>query len=153
MNYIEHLFFSLAVNGVVLFVLAFLGFTIEITPLLFFAYFVFTLLPDIDSRHSKASQLLFAALSGLLLYSIIEILLNGFTLLSVGGIILAISFFLIHLAISRDDKFHRAFPHTPSFGVISCSAFFLITLSPIATLVAAVSFLSHLVADKNVQLR
>lgn len=152
MNYQGHLIFSLVVNGVVLFILHSLGLSVELSLPLIAAFGIFTLLPDIDSRNSIASRLLFMVLGAVFLGSIAEILVNGLNLLSGGGIVLTISLFLIHLVISRDDRLHRAFPHTLAFGAIACAAFFLISGSFLATLVAAISFLSHVVADKHIRL-
>ena len=108
MNYQGHLIFSLVVNGVVLFILHYLGFNVELSLPLIAAFGIFTLLPDIDSRNSIASRLLFMVLGAVFLGSIAEILVGGLNLLSGGGIILTISLFLIHLVISRDDYKHRA---------------------------------------------
>jgi hypothetical protein len=144
MNYKEHLVLSLAANIAVLFVLYLLGFTVEVSPLLIAAFVVFTLLPDIDHRYSVASRLFFAAYAGLFLVTIV--------LQNLWGMALAVSVFSLHIAISRDDYQHRSIPHTLAFGAIACLIFFFMSWSVLATVVAGISFLSHVMADKHIQL-
>ncbi|MDD5340459.1 MAG: metal-dependent hydrolase [Candidatus ainarchaeum sp.] len=144
MNYKEHLVFSLFANAAVLFVLYLIGFTVDVSPLLIAVFGIFTLLPDIDHRHSMASRIFFAAYTGLFLVSIV--------LRNTWGIALALSLFLIHIAISRDDHQHRGIPHTLAFGAIACLILFLISRSFPAALIAALSFLSHVISDKHIRL-
>ena len=107
MNYQEHLLFSLLVNGMALTSLHFLGFSVVLSLPVIAAFGIFTLLPDIDSRHSMASKLLFAAYAGLFLVSLV--------LWNPWGLALAVALFFVHIAISRDGYKHRNIPHTLAF--------------------------------------
>lgn len=153
MNYIEHIFLSLFVNGALLLILHIVGYDVELSIPVIVAFFLFTLIPDIDHRHSVISRVFFIIPAGLFLSSALDFYLGTyFDLISFGKIALAVLLFMGHLAISKDDHHHRSIPHSLVFGAVSCFVFLLITGSILATLVAVVSFVSHVLSDKHISL-
>lgn|GEM_PF-2030962 len=151
MNASGHLFISALFNLVFL---GFLYFILKIDPLetkiifpLILTFYVFSLLPDIDHPLSRISCVFYLFVIGLFLISLFS-LFNKFNFFDLIKIIAAVSLFIIHQVYSLNSPDHRRFPHTFTFGAISCIILFLLVNSLIVTFVGAISFSSHIWADK-----
>jgi len=114
---------------------------------LIITFFIFSLLPDIDHPLSKISSLFYLFVIGLFLISLLS-LINRFNFLDLLKMIAAVGLFLFHQGYARNSPDHRRFPHTFKFGAISCIILFLLVNSWIVTFVGAISFSSHIWADK-----
>jgi hypothetical protein len=55
-----------------------------------------------------------------------------------------------HWKFAKNDRHHRQFPHTFTFGFISLIIFIFISFSYIAVILAAVNFITHIVLDNHI---
>ncbi|MCK9268110.1 MAG: hypothetical protein WDA59_08010 [Methanofastidiosum sp.] len=146
-----HLFISGLLN--ILF-LVFVYYVLGMNPfqgssffLLIITFFIFSLLPDIDHPLSKISGIFYLCVIGLFLISLLS-LFNRFNFFDLLKMIAAVGLFLIHQGYALNSPDHRRFPHTFKFGIVSCLILFLLVNSWIVTTVGAISFASHIWADK-----
>ena len=151
MNATGHLFISALFNlvflGFLYFVLGINPFQLDIFFPLIATFYIFSLLPDIDHPLSRISAIFYLFLIVLFLISLFS-LFNRFNFLDLFKMIGAVGLFIIHQGYSLNSPDHRRFPHTFKFGAISCIILFLLVNSWIVTIVGAISFSSHIWADK-----
>jgi len=150
-NATGHLFTSALFN---LLFLAFVYYVLDINPFqgstffsLIITFYIFSLLPDIDHPLSRISTIFYLCVIGLFLISLFS-LINRFNFLDLLKMIAAVGIFVVHQGYALNSPDHRRFPHTLKFGAISCITLFLLVNSWIVTIVGAISFSSHIWADK-----
>lgn len=106
--------------------------------------FVFSILPDIDCKNSRASGFLH-------LSSVVAVAFMAFSSLSVlikVLIVFAVSFLEVyHFTHARSDNKHRQFPHSFTFGVSASLFAFLVSRSIPVLIMGFTAFASHLVGD------
>lgn len=110
--------------------------------------FIFSIIPDIDSRGSNASRLLH--LTSVITLIILS-LTNSITDFSKSVLVLLIGTLeFYHFFYARNDKKHRQFTHTFTFGIISSLILFVIFNSVIVFIACFLSFTSHILGDSYV---
>lgn len=150
MHYQGHLIFSGIVNGLFLVGLYMLFGTGIIEPVWGFPLvatcYIFSLLPDVDHPRSHISGIVFLVLLfvfGTFAYNFYKTL-NLFDLIKMS---IAVGIFIVHISYAEDSYLHRRFPHTFTFGIISCVILYFFANSIILTSVGAISFLTHIIGD------
>jgi hypothetical protein len=83
-----------------------------------------------------------------ILLSVMEVLSES--LFSIFKIVFAGTIFIIHRRYARDDRKHRRFPHTFTFGIISTILSFLLFNSLLVTITAFVAFITHIICDNHI---
>ena len=123
MNYQGHLLLSGIINGIFLFIVYKLfnvNFLNEklILPL-FVTFYIFSILPDVDHPKSRISSFVFIFVL-YLFGSSVYAFYNSFNPINLLKMILAVVIFIVHVGYAKDSYLHRRFPHTFTFGIISC---------------------------------
>ncbi len=150
MYYKEHLVFSGIVNGIFLFLLYKIFniniFQTEIIFSLLITFYIFSILPDIDHPASHVSGILYIFLIYFSVYSGYNFYKN-FNPIDLLKIALAVGIFIVHIKYAEDSYLHRRFPHTFTFGIISCIILYFLVNSILITIVGAISFFTHILSD------
>lgn len=148
-NYQQHIFLGFITTTMFLVLLqttlkidVFNAYTLYIAII---ATLIFSILPDIDHKNSRASNLTLIGVAIVIfaiLFSLIKISLKNIL-----PIILLLGIGVYHIFFAKNGKDHRQFPHTFIFGFAISFLFLIITQSFIGFYVAILSFSSHLLLD------
>ncbi|RLG13645.1 MAG: hypothetical protein DRN66_03785 [Candidatus Nanohalarchaeota archaeon] len=147
-NYKEHWALGFLIAFITVSILHFVFFISVTIDILFWciaSIFIFSILPDIDHKHSKASFFLHFSLIIMAADIFFKIFPLNFS--SILIIIWIVGLELYHWKYATNDWKHRQFPHTFTFGLLNSLIFFIITRSWIAFLVAVLTFCSHILLD------
>ncbi|MBI2668809.1 metal-dependent hydrolase [Candidatus Woesearchaeota archaeon] len=106
---------------------------------------IFSVLPDIDNKNAKISRYLHV----MFIVSIIGLFWKTFSIniSTITAFLMLIGLELYHWNYAKDDKTHRQFPHTFTFGILTSIFLYVITFSGIATLLGFLALSSHLLID------
>ena len=150
MKFWNHVLLALAANAIAFYFILQLriasGYTLVFLLEAIVITVVFAGLPDIDSIKSHASKIFRLALGIIAVWGLYEFiaLQNTVGLAKAAGALLA---FVGHFLYAKSGRMHRQFPHSFAFGTLACIAVLIATGSKLLSLAAAISFLSHLLAD------
>ena len=146
MNYQQHIVLSLLVNGSLLFVLS-RFFVIEILTLsMILTWYLFSILPDIDHTGSHVSAMLRLFLLYIAASSVYDFV-KTLGLFNIVKVVLSLGVFIVHVGYAETGYKHRRFPHTFTFGVLSCLILLLLVNSIVVALVGLISFFLHILSD------
>jgi hypothetical protein len=142
----------LTINAIIvapIFLLLYWAFNINLDYLYYLipAWFIFSILPDIDHAGSKVTGFLILGYIGALIFGVYS-LFNSNVLLGIVSIITTLTIATYHFSVMGDGYNHRVFPHTFTFGAIFAIIFGLVTTLS-ATIFAFIFFALHLKMDEN----